>query len=89
MRFLRSIKACAARCTLLHARTHILRSGKYLQVIWQIITKHQSRWLAWVVFQVSEIAAILGILHPTRYSRPVKPQLSGEVGDASIDRLLS
>jgi hypothetical protein len=42
MRFVCSIKACIARCTLLHARTHILWFGEYLQVIWQIITKYKS-----------------------------------------------
>src|SRR5215212_645536 len=42
MRLLCFIKACNARCTLLHARTHILWFGQYLQIIWQIITKHES-----------------------------------------------
>src|SRR5215217_5550119 len=64
MRLLRSIRACIARCTLLHARTHVLRFGQYLQVIWQIITKYKSGWLAQVLFQVSEIAAFLGVPHP-------------------------
>src|SRR5215212_12105689 len=81
MRFVCSIKACTARCTLLHARTHVLRFGQYLQVIWQIITKYKSGWLAQVLFQVSEIAAILGVPHPPRYRRAVKPQLSGEVSN--------
>src|SRR5215218_6044815 len=71
MRLSRSIRACTARCTLLHARTHVLRGGQYLQVSWQIITKHQSGWLAQMLFQVSEIAAILGAPHPSRYGRAV------------------
>src|ERR671912_256199 len=53
MRLLRSIKACVARCTLLHARTHVLWLGQYLHIIWQIITKHQSGWLAQILFHVS------------------------------------
>src|SRR5215212_1599710 len=81
MRLLRSIRACIARCTLLHVRTHVLWFGQYLQVIWQIITKHQSGWLAQILFQVSEIAAILGVAHPPRYSRAVKPQRAGEVSN--------
>jgi hypothetical protein len=65
MRFLCSIKACTARCTLLHACTQILRAGQYLQVLWQIITKHQSGWLAQILFQVSEIATVFGVPNPT------------------------
>src|SRR5215216_2329865 len=49
------------------ARTHVLWFGQYLQVIWQIITKHQSGWLALILFQVSEITAILGVPDPARY----------------------
>src|SRR5215218_3684743 len=90
MRLLRSIRACIARCTLLHVRTHVVWFGQYLQVIWQIITKHQSGRLAQVLFQVSSVAAILGVPHPPRYRRAVKPQLSGEVsnGDGFAVRVL-
>src|SRR5215217_1185852 len=79
MRLLRSVRACIARCTLLHARTHVLWFGQYLQIIWQIITKHQSGWLAQILFQVSEIAAILGVPHPPRYRRAIQLQLSGKL----------
>src|SRR5215217_8861950 len=78
MRLLRSVKACTARCTLLHARTHIIRGGQYLHIVWQVVAQNQARMFARVVFQVPEISTVLGAPHPSRYGRAVKLELSGE-----------
>src|SRR5215217_8916264 len=85
MRLLRSVKACTARCTLLHARTHIIRGGQYLHIVWQVVAQNQARRFARVDFQVPEIAAVLGAPSPSRYGRAVKIELSGEFCHA--DRL--
>src|SRR5918994_371951 len=78
MRFLRSFRACTIRCTLLHARTHILRGGQDLHIVWQVVTQNQTRRLARVVFKVPEISTVLGAPRPSRYGRAVKLELSGE-----------
>src|SRR5215207_4988575 len=91
MRLLCSVKACTAWCTLLHARTHVLRAGQYLQVVWQVVAKYEAGRLAWVDFKVPEIATVLGVPHSSRYGRAVKLELSGELchGDRLALRVLS
>src|SRR5215212_8888174 len=70
---------------LLHARTHSFRAGKYLHIVWQVVTENQTRRFARVVFQVPEISTVLGAPRPSRYGRAVKLELSGEFGHS--DRL--
>src|SRR5215212_1061714 len=64
---------------LLHARTHSFRAGKYLHIVWQVVTENQTRRFARVVFQVPEISTVLGAPRPSRYGRAVKFELSGEL----------
>jgi hypothetical protein len=91
MRFLHTIGACIARCTLLHARTHGLRGGQYLHIVWQVVAQNQARRFARIVFQVPKISTVLGVPRPSRYGRAVKFELSGEFchGDRISLRALS
>src|SRR5215217_8667589 len=91
MQLLRYIRACIGGCTLLHARTHVLWAWQYLNIVWQVVTQNQTRWLARVVFQVPEIATVLGAPRPSRYGRAVEFELSGEFchGDRLTVRTLS
>ena len=50
-------------CTLARTSSGL---GEYLQVIWQIVAKNQARRLARVLFQVPEVAAVLGVPHSPR-----------------------
>src|SRR5829696_6545916 len=78
MRFSCWVRACTARCTVLHARTHGLRGGKYLHIIWQVVAENQTRRFARVVFEIPEISTVLGAPRSSRYGRAVKFQLPSE-----------